>query len=62
MNTLLPCPFCGGTDLDKGYWVIDEEKHELVTADALGELDAIECNRCLGSAPKSIWNTRSEVE
>ena len=43
---LHPCPFCGGTNLVINLWSTDH-----------GEIDAIECNDCLGAAPKSVWET-----
>lgn len=56
----LPCPFCGGTDLITGSWCIDDdEAHELVKPGDLGEIPSIECNRCLGSAPREIWDRRA---
>jgi len=44
---LLPCPFCGGTDLNDQDWWGDD-----------GDMDAIECRTCLASAPAQIWNLR----
>ena len=57
---IMPCPFCGGTELITGSWCIDDdEAHELVKAGDLDEVPSIECNRCLGSAPAEIWNRRA---
>jgi len=47
----LPCPFCGGTELRTVDW-----------ADETGEYDAIECSNCLGTAPASQWNNRSNED
>lgn len=49
LTDALPCPFCGGTHLRVVDWYDD----------ARGELDAIECDDCLGAAPATIWNSRS---
>jgi len=48
---VLPCPFCGGSDLQRSIWV-----------DESGEYDAIECAFCLGAAPARIWNARATTE
>lgn len=43
------CPFCGSTNLTPNMWCVDDR-----------EVDAIECNDCLGGAITSVWNgTRS---
>lgn len=44
---LKKCPFCGSDDLAKTSWYLDK-----------GEVDAIECSDCYGSAPLPAWNTR----
>lgn len=47
----LSCPFCGSNDLSVVAWCGDQ-----------GEFDAIECNKCLGSAPwAGGWNSRVEA-
>lgn len=45
-----PCPFCGSTNLTINQWSIDD-----------GEIDAVECLDCYGSAPANTWNQRSPM-
>lgn len=49
LAALLPCPFCGGTNLLSGYWSLDDE-----------EVDAVECGDCYAGAPITAWNKRHE--
>ena len=46
-----PCPICRSTDLSVVPW-----------SDDCGEFDAIECNRCMCSAPATIWMNRMEIQ
>ena len=43
-----PCPFCGGTNLVVGDWILDDA----------GEVLSIECNTCYGAAPYHSWQRR----
>lgn len=43
----LPCPFCGGIDLEPNEWHLDDET-----------VPAWECSTCQGSAPAKTWNWR----
>lgn len=52
-DELLPCPFCGSTNLVKNLWNLDDDDYED------GEQDAVECNDCYGAAPLKVWNERS---
>ena len=45
------CPFCGCESLTVVQWSGDD-----------GEFDAIECDKCLAAAPRSVWNQRSAVQ
>jgi hypothetical protein len=45
-----PCPFCGHTETRTIEWW-DED----------GEFDAIECAKCKGAAPATIWNSRNNT-
>jgi hypothetical protein len=45
-----PCPFCGHTETRTTEWM-DED----------GEFDAIECAKCKGAAPATIWNSRNNT-
>ena len=47
-TALLPCPFCGSTDLRREEWEGDH-----------GAVYAIECRSCWGAAPLECWNRRS---
>ena len=44
---LLCCPFCGSTNLTRGFWSFDE-----------GEVDSVECDDCFAGAPLEAWNKR----
>ncbi len=46
---MLPCPFCGSTNLTPGYWSLDD-----------GEVDSVECDDCYAGAPVDAWNKRNE--
>jgi len=48
-SNLLPCPFCGGNQLDHNSWHLDDE-----------EVDAIECRECKAGAPLASWNKRPD--
>lgn len=48
LENALPCPFCGGKELNIVLWCDDD-----------GEYDAIECDGCKGAAPADAWNQRS---
>ena len=45
---VLPCPFCGSTNLLTGSWYLDDE-----------EVDSIECVDCAAGAPASSWTRRA---
>jgi len=45
---LLPCPFCGATDLCGSEWWDDD-----------GEYEAVACKSCKAEAPASSWNNRA---
>ena len=44
----LPCPFCGWRELRLVDWASDD-----------GEYQAVECKKCLGTAPATQWNNRA---
>lgn len=49
ISDAIPCPFCGSAHLSVVDWYDDVR----------GQLDAIECDACLGAAPAAIWNQRA---
>ena len=46
-----PCPFCGGINLVKNWWSLND-----------GEALGIECNDCLAGAPMESWLKRSNAK
>lgn len=46
-RTALPCPICGSTDLALGWWCVED-----------GEVEALECKKCLCGAPYTAWQRR----
>ena len=48
---LLPCPFCGSSDLSEGMWCLDDT----------GEVDAVECADCYAGAPIACWQKRANL-
>ncbi len=46
-SDLLPCPFCGGTDVGTIEWYTED-----------GDYEGAECNDCKAGAPLSVWNNR----
>jgi len=45
VRVLMPCRFCGSTDLLRNLWIINDE-----------EAEAIECRHCDAGAPRKTWN------
>lgn len=57
-RALLPCPFCGGTDLVrtrqfKDYYDIENASKRTLT------MTLVHCNKCFASALEEIWNERA---
>lgn len=59
-----PCPFCRGELLEESTLYLDESDIErfslLRDVDGTGGVEMVTCLRCMGQAPKSIWNNRGE--
>ena len=58
MKDLVPCPFCGSKNLTANEWCVDDNRFG---ADEFGEIAAVECADCLGSAPLVSWGRRAEL-
>lgn len=57
LSNLKPCRFCGCTVLSYNLWHIDSEStaRRLGVDPDAGEIEAIECHRCLAGAPLVVW-------
>lgn len=52
MSKLMPCPFCGNTDLNEG--------HRFAEGSAIRE-PAVRCGRCGVQGPLAAWNMRAPI-